>query len=317
MSTINFQQTRTDIINTAYMLLGILGTGQTLRSGDMDLGVTLFNTMIKTYQAQGLHLWNQEEAYLFLDKNQPDYYLGNQYSSPAKACYREDAVLTTLTADAVSGATSLTIGTSSNMTIGDYIGVVLSDNTLYWTTIATIPTSTSVTLTAGLSGASTASKNVYTFTTLIDKPMRIHSSRRVLGTITNPTNIDMEGFSHQEFFSQPNKLARGAPTIYYYQPRKTYGQYHVWPAPDSSQLYIEFTMERGILDLDTATDIPDFPDEWIEVLTWQLALRLAVPFGREDKVSKLTVPLAADLLEGVKGWDSEVGSINFKPSMSS
>ena len=281
----------------------------------MDLGVTLFNSMIKTYQAQGLHLWKREEAYLFLEKDQPDYYLGNQYASPAKACYREDAVLTTLTADALSGATSLTINMSSNMTIGDYIGVVLSDNTLYWTTIATIPTSTSVTLTAGLSGASTSGRNVYTFTTLIDKPLRIHSSRRVQGTISNPSTNDMSIFSHEQYFSQPNKKTSNTPMMCYYQPRKTYGQYHIWPASNTAQTYIEFTMERGILDLDSATDIPDFPDEWTEVLTWQLALRLSVPTGREDKAAKLAIPLAADLLEGVKSWDSEVVSITLRPEM--
>lgn len=316
MSIINFQQTRTEIINTAYTLLGILGTGQTLRSEDMQLGVTLFNAMIKTYQAQGLHLWKKEEVYLFLDKAQPDYYLGNQASSPAKACYREDAVLTTLSSDALISATTLTIGSSTGMTIGDYIGVVLSDNTLFWTTIATIPSSTSVTLVAGLSGASSSNKNVYTFTTLIDKPLRIHSSRRVLGTISNPSTLDMTSFSHEEYYSQPNKKVSNTPLVFYYQPRKTYGQYHIWPATDTAQTYIELTMERGIFDLDSATDIPDFPDEWTEALTWQLAIRLAVPFGREDKAAKLTIPLGAELIQGVLAWDAELNSVNIQLDVS-
>lgn len=317
MSTINFQQTRTDIVNAAYTLLGILGTGQTLRAADMTLGVTLFNMMIKTYQASGLHLWAMEEAYLFLDKNTVDYYLGNQYSSPAKACYREDAVLTTVSSDAAASATSLTVGTTTGMTVGDYIGVVLSDNTLYWTTIATIPTSTTLTLTTGLSGATSSSKNVYTFTTLIDKPMRVHSTRRVLGTVTAPSSVEISMYSHSEYFNQPNKKSSSTPIAYYYQPRKTYGQYHIWPATSTSQTYLEFTMERGLLDLDAGTDIPDFPDEWIEVLTWQLALRLSVPFGREDKVTKLAVPIGADLLSGVSSWDSEPGAINIQVDASS
>lgn len=313
MATINFTQTRTEIIEDAFTSLGILGAGQTLRSEDMTYAVRLFNKMIKTYQAQGLHLWSKEEAYLFLDKDQTDYYLGNQYSSPAKACYREDAVLTTLSADAASGATSLTINSSSNMTIGDYIGVVLSDNTLYWTTIATIPTSTSVTLTAGLTGASTSSKNVYTFTTLIDKPLRIHSTRRVLGTISAPQTLEIAPQSHEEYFNQTNRKSSGTPITYYYQPRKTYGQYHIWPASNTAQTYLEFTMERQILDLDSATDIPDFPDEWLEPITWQLAVRLAPAYGREQKAAQLIVPLGAELLQGVLAWDSEIQSININP----
>lgn len=314
MSIINFQQTRTEIIENAYSLLGLLGEGQTLTSARMTLAVKFFNMMIKTYQAQGLHLWKEEEVYLFLDKNVNDYNLGNLAASPAKACYREDAVLTTLSLNAVTSATSLTLGSTTGMTIGDYIGIVLSDNSLFWTTIATIPTSTTVTITTGLSAASVANKNVYTFTTLIDKPMRIHSVRRVLGSISSPSSIEVSNFSHEEYFRQPNKNLSNTPLAFYYQPRTTYGQFHLWPGSNTSQIYLEVTMERGIFDLDSATDIPDFPDEWIEVLTWQLAVRLAVPYGREDKASKMIVPVGAELLEGVLSWDAEINSVNFQLS---
>lgn len=313
--SINFSQTRTEIIEDAYTLLGILGAGQTLRADDMSLGVRLFNKLVKTYQAQGGHLWNKEEAYLFLDKNVADYYLGDQATIPAKACYREDAILTTLYADASAAATALTVVTTVGMTIGDYIGVVLSDNTLYWTTIATIPTTTTLTLTTGLSGASSANKNVYTFTTLIDKPLKITSVRRVYGTVTNPTATEINNFSHDDFYRQPNRNLSSTPLNFYYQPRKTYGQFHIWPASNTSQNYLEFTMERGLQDLDTATDVPDFPDEWLEPLTYQLAIRLAPAFGKEDKAAKLIIPLGGELINGVLAFDSENNSINIMPEM--
>lgn len=280
----------------------------------MDLGATLFNSMIKTFQAKGLHLWNQEEIYIFLDKSQPDYTLGNQASSPSKACYRSDAVITTLSADAAIAATSLTVSTSSNMTIGDYIGIVLNDNTIQWTTIATIPTSTSVTITAALTGATSSNRNVYAFTTLIDKPLRISSVRRIsFASSISEQALPMQILSHEEYYELPYKRMTGTPTHWYYQPRKTYGEIHMWPATDTAMTYIEATMERGLADLDAGTDIPDFPDEWIEVLTWQLAIRLAVPFGREDKVAKLIIPLGAELMQGIDDWDSEVVSVSFQP----
>lgn len=270
--------------------------------------------MIKTFQAKGFHLWKEEECYLFLDKNNPDYTLGNQASSPAKACYRDDGIITQLSANAVSGATSLTINSSSNMTIGDYIGVVLSDNTLYWTTIATVPTSTSVTLTVGLTGASDSGKNVYTFTTLIDKPLRVSNARRVsFASTVSEQALPMQSLSHAEYYELPYKKMTGTPTHWYYQPLKTYGNIHMWPCTDTAMTYLEFTMERGIFDLDSSTDIPDFPDEWLETLTWQLAIRLAPAYGREQKAAQLIIPLGAELLMGVSDWDAEVDTISFQP----
>lgn len=314
MTTINFSLTAGEMVETAYQHLGAMGDGQVLSSARMTFGLRLLNLMIKSWQNQGLHLWKKEEFYLFLEKNTPDYYLGNQATSPAKACYREDAVLTTLTASPSISATSLSVGTTVGMTIGDYIGIVLSDNTIFWTTIATIPGTTSLTLTSGLSGASLANKNVYTFTTLIDKPMRVLDVRRVLGSVTSPSSIELSSFSHEEYYEQPNKLLSNMPLAFYYQPRKTYGQFHIWPASNTAQTYLEGTMERGLFDIDSKTDVPDFSDEWFEPIIYQLAIRLAPSLGKEDKAAKLIIPQGSAILENALAWDAELNSVNLQLS---
>jgi hypothetical protein len=313
MSTINFSQTQSEVINTAFILLGVLGTGQTLRSEDANLAATLLNMLVKSYQAQGLHVWTEEEAYLFLAKGVPDYYLGNQASSPAYACYKEGAHITQLSAAPLLGDTTLNLTSSAGMTIGDYIGVVLQDFSIQWTTIATIPNGTSVTITVALTQASSVNNNVYSFTTLIDKPLRIPSVRRVLGTAPNPSAIAMSQYSHDEYFRIPTRNLSSVPIVFYHQPRTTYSQFHIWPASNTCQTYLEITMERQLMDINTANTIPDFPDEWLEVLTYQLAVRLAPAYGREDKCNKEIAPLASVLLQQLLAWDSEVVSINLQP----
>lgn len=313
MSVINFSQTQNQIITTAFTLLGVLGTGQVLRADDTALAATLLNMLVKSYQAQGLHLWAEEEAFLFLTKGVPDYYLGNQASSPAFACYKEGAHITQLSTAPAINATTLNLTSTTGMTVGDYIGIVLQDFSLQWTTIATIPNSTSVTINAALTQASAVNNNVYTFTTLIDKPLRIPSVRRVLGTVPNPSAIAMSQYSHDEFFRIPTRNLSSVPIVFYHQPRTTYSQFHIWPASNTCQTYLEITMERQLQDINSGATIPDFPDEWLEVLTYQLAVRLAPAYGREDKCNKEIAPLASVLLDQLLSWDSEVVSINLQP----
>lgn len=312
----SFEQTRQEIIEMSYSHLGMLGEGQVLSAERMQFAINVFNAMIKRYQAKGLHLWAEEEGYVFLDKSQPNYYLGSRYSSPAKACYREDAVITTLSANVAAAGTSVTVGTTTGMTIGDYIGIVQNDLTVFWTTIATIPTSTTLTLTAGITSASSTGKNVYTFTTLIDKPLRMYSARRIsFSSTVSAQALPMLKLSHEEFFDLPYKNMTGTPTHWYYQPRKTYGQLHMWPATDTGMTYLEVTFDRPLEDLSTVSTVPDFPQEWVEPLAFQLAIRLAPRYGKEDKVAKLIVPLGADVLQEALSWDSEDASISFQPRM--
>ena len=70
---------------------------------------------------------------------------------------------TTLTANAIAGATSLTVASTTNMVVNDVIGIQMNDGTgWHWTTIATIPNGTSLTITAGLGFAANSGNVVVT-----------------------------------------------------------------------------------------------------------------------------------------------------------
>src|SRR3990167_7092897 len=112
--SIDYTQTRNEIINEAFALIGVYGTGRTVSAEDMDTANKALNVMVKAYQADGLHLWAKEEAYLFLADNVGEYTLSSATSS-ARACLRSDAVLTELSVAAAASATSLTVESTTDM----------------------------------------------------------------------------------------------------------------------------------------------------------------------------------------------------------
>jgi len=315
--SINFNQTRNELIQDAFQLIGVYGVGRTVSSEDMNFASNILNKMVKAWQAKGLHLWSKEEGTLFIADNVGEYTLSNA-SASARATLRSDTVITEIASGALaSGSTSVTVDSTTDMATSDIIGIVQDDDVVHWSTISTIPSSTTLTIALATTAAAAENSNVYTFTTRINKPLRILSMRRVTGVDAGSTStrseISMVRLSHQDFFNLPNKSTNGTPSHYYYNPDLTDGLLHLWPRPSDPEVYFEFTFERMIEDFDASTNNPDFPSEWLECLTYQLAYRLAPPFGKDK--NKLQ-PEASVMLTDLLNWDAEVTSITIEPDIS-
>lgn len=313
----NFSQACNALITDALQLIGVYGIGRTVSSEDMTLGRNALNKMVKAWATQGLHLWAKSEGVLYLDQYVAKYSLGNA-SGDAKVTAVSDEVITQLNGALATSATSATVDSTTGMTVGDYIGVVMSDNDTHWTTIATLPTSTTLTLTTGVSGACSDNAIVYTFTSKIYKPLRVTGARLVRGIDSGATSSKVENIinlvSYQTYFEMPMKTANGVPNQLHYNPNIDNGTVWVWPRPSDTNYRVEFSYERQIQDLDTATDDFDFPSEWLEPLTWQLAVRLAPFFDREKKLNTI-MPIAVAMLDGLKNWDSENTGIQIIPDI--
>lgn len=309
----NFSQTRNEVILDAFQILGVYGIGRTVSSEDMTFASSMLNKMVKSWITQGLHLWSKEEAVLFTDYNTGEYTLGNA-STHAKATNVSDQIITQLNGAHAASATTLTVDSTTNMAVSDFIGVVTSDNTIHWTTIATIPSSTSLTISSGLDSAASDDGLVYTFTSRINKPMRVLACRRRSGYDTTQNEVVLSPVSHEDYFNLPVKTSNGEPVQYYYNPDLTNGILYLWPRPNNGNTRIHFTYERLIEDLDSTSDDFDFPAEWLEPLTYQLAVRLARPFGKPSAIQDL-LPLASQMLENLKSWDNEIVSIEMIPDL--
>jgi len=314
----NFLQTRTEIINDAFQLLGVYGIGRTISSEDMAFAVSMLNKMVKAWGTKGLHLWDKSEGVLYLTKNVAEYTISDA-STSAYATNISDQVITQLNGAVAASVTALTVNSTTGMTVGDYIGVVLSDKSLHWTTIATIPTSTTLTLTTGVLTAASDDAIIYTFTNRLAKPLRVLSARRASGidllTSSSLVELPMTSIAYEEYFDLPIKTSSGLPNQFHYNPQLLAGKMYVWPRPADCNDRIHFTYERILEDLDNASDNFDFPQEWLECLTYQLAVRLGPAFGKDQRTGQILAPMASNLLGELMDWDSEITSVSLMPDL--
>lgn len=69
----NFNLTRNDAIQEALELIGVLAAGETAPAADITSAARSLNMMLKTWQADGLHLWRQTEGSLTLVSGTQSY----------------------------------------------------------------------------------------------------------------------------------------------------------------------------------------------------------------------------------------------------
>ncbi len=309
MST-DFTQTKTQLIYDAFQRLGVYGIGRTVSAEDISYASNVLNKMVKAWAAEGLHLFAKEEGVLYLVPGASNYLLG----STAKVTLASDEVLTILDGEHLSGISSLTVASTSGMTVADNIGIVLSDGTIHWTTIATISGATSLTINLALTSDASDEALVFTYTNNIEKPLRVLSARKRTGYGTNIIDLPLGPVGYQDYQNFPVKNVGTSPTQYNYKPQNTYGTFYLWPCPSTGAERVHFTYERILTDLDNASDNFDFPPEWLEPIEWQLAIRLARPFGKATALQDL-VPMASAMLDNLKAFDSEKSGIQMMPEV--
>ena len=185
MSTYDFSLTASDVIREALFTCGALGENESPSGQTTTDALRRLNVMIKSWQTQGFHMWARKQTTLFLVPSQTSYSLGPESTDDHWA---ETFYYTALNGAHSSGATSLTVDSSSDMTAGDKIGIELTAGTRQWTTIKTVSSSTVVTLNDALTGAASDDGTVYTYTSRPQRPLKVRMVTR--GPYTGASDID-------------------------------------------------------------------------------------------------------------------------------
>lgn len=304
---VTFNITRDQIITDALRLCQAHGAGQTMSAETVSDATRRLNVMIKAWQGQGLHLWRKTEATIFLTADQQSYTLSST-GDRATNNYLE----TRLNGDHLAAVTTIEVDSTTGMTASDYIGIELTDGTMQWTTISTIVDSNTLTIPGpGLTGAASDDGVVYTFTTKMNRPLRILDARRVVEG--NETPISM--VSRKEYFDLPEKDSTGSAVLAFYDPQLTTGKFYIWPTSDNPVDLIKITYERPIEDFVTTANNPDFPIEWAEALTYGLAVRLYPEYGNDAQRFQQLKAEANEYLMSIISFDSEQESIFLQPVM--
>jgi hypothetical protein len=126
----------------------------------------------------------------------------------------------------------------------------------------------------------------------------------------------MKKMGRSEYMSLPTKTtSEGACTAFYYSPQLSDGYLYVWPVPQDTTDSLAISYIKTIEDFDNSTDDPDFPSEWLDAITYNLAVRIAPAYGISlAKTNPDIMAMAASLLADMQAWDSEEGSVRIVPN---
>lgn len=311
-SSYGFNPVATQIITEALLILAVINEDETPTAGMYKRGLNALNSMVKEWEADGIHVWTEEEAILFLQQGQSRYLIG-----AGSNCHCTDAnsyLLGELASSAASGAGTVTVLDATGLTTGMKFGVTLDSGATFWTTINGAPSGNIVTLAAVLTGSASAQNITFAYTTDIIRPLKIPAARRFQynGLIITPLTPML---SRQEYMDLPQIANPGLVNQCFYNPGGAQtGELLVWNVPSDSSMGLRFTWYRPIQDFTTVDDAPDLPQEWANALQWGLAMELAprysVPPERYDRISTM----AAAKKELVQGWDREPQNIYFQLS---
>lgn len=305
-NSVDFALSRDQIIQAAALETGDVAEGETLGATTVATYALRLNSWVKALMANGAKLWAMKQATLFLADGTAQYSLGATGTHCTNAY-----VQTTLSTDEAALSTSLGLTAFAGMAASDFIGIVLDDGTIHWTTISGAPGATT-TIATGLASAAAAGNVVFTYTSKINRPQRIDGEamywRSAAGQDT-PVKL----ISRAEYAQLSNKSSSGKLVQAFYDPQMTNGQLYVWPAPDNAGDVLRFWYERILEDFDIGTNTPDFAIEWGEALILGLASKMAPSSGmplseRQDLERRATTALVI-----AEGYNKENVSTFFQP----
>ena len=155
---------------------------------------------------------------------------------------------------------------------------------------------------------------------ITDKPLKaiqgFYRNQEVSPYIDTPVLL----LSKQEYNTLGSKYSTGTTNSIFYDVKKLNGLLYVYLTPDlntQTNLGLHLVAQMPLADINAASDIPDFPNEWMNCLVWnladQLALEYGVPMNHRQEISQR----ASIYKEHLSDWDVDNYSTFFAPDFRS
>jgi len=298
----NFTITRSDIITSALEKIGEYDIGEVPSGADTSSASRALNLMIMAWLTKGADLFLRETVTIFLQPQQQSYLLGPSSTDHATTSYVE----TTLSAAEAAAQTVISVTSETGMTVADNIGIKLDDDSIHWSTIASLAP---LTINDALPSGAASGNKVYAYTTKSYRPQKIvYAYRR--DTSSQDTPVDLIGEIAYRGLS--DKASEGPVNQAWYHPTLTNGTLYTWPVDGGSSVdKLIIVQQVRPDDFDANADNPEFPVEWGEALVYGLADRVAPSYGipRNDRL--LLKAEAAEKLSDALDYDVENASVIF------
>lgn len=155
---------------------------------------------------------------------------------------------------------------------------------------------------------------------ITDRPLKIIQGFYRNKQTTPYIDIPVMVVSKQEYNVLGSKYSTGTANTIFYDVKKLNGILYVYLTPDANtqtNIELHIVVQLPLDDLTTALGVPDFPNEWMNCLVWnladQLALEYGVPMNSRQEISQ-RANTYKDLLSD---WDVESSSTFFSPDFRS
>lgn len=308
-SSVNFTMTRNQIVTDALMMIGALGEEEAIDNSTLEIADRQLNRLIKHFENQALHIWKRTEAVVFLQQGQRTYTLGSGSTDHAT----ETVNTTTISAGMALGATVISVSSNSGININDYIGIILDNGSLQWSTVTATATGT-VTISNALTGSAALGNYIFTYTTNINKPLDVYQVRNY--NFSSKNEYEIKKTSYEEYQALSNKDVQGSnPNQWVYSRQRTTGQLLIYPPPQNVITYARITYAKPLEDLDNPQDESDVPVEWLDYLVAKLALRLAPTYGKIGSNAYAQLQGNVKEMENeVLAFDNEKSSVKLQPA---
>jgi hypothetical protein len=189
---------------------------------------------------------------------------------------------------------------------GSKIGIQLDDGTRQWTQciskddVADPPT---IIISDDLASDAATGNIVYAYTTDIDRPMRVTSTR--FSSFVTSSEIPTNQWARGEYFDQPDKDSQGTVLQWYYDPQLSQGALYVWQVAGNVNNVLRFTYIRPLQISTELLDATDIPSEWDNPLVWNLAKELTIEYPVSDGRYARIDERATNTLNAVLEFDME------------
>lgn len=252
--------------------IGALGDGETPSATQLSEGSKWLNMLVKAKMADGMPLWALKTGYILPQTGVSTVTLGPT-GTHATLSYTQ----TTTSAAASSGASTIVVTSATGFTSTYNIGIELSDSTMQWTTINGAPAGTTITLATTLTGAVSSGAQVYVYQTKLQRPLRIIDA--YLFNVVDSTQHRINIVARSDLDSLGNPTDASIPNQLYYDPQLDNGVVGLYPRFLTGDYLIKVKFHRPFEDFDSASDTPDFPQEYYLPLVVSLSSLLAPKNG--------------------------------------
>lgn len=306
----DYSVTASTVITEMLEQLGVLSNGETLSASDEASCLRTLNMMVKQWSANfdfapGLKAFSRKVGYVFLQKSQGSYTLGGSGNN-ASLSY----IQTTLSTDEALGSTSLSLTSFAGMTAGDYIGIVLNDGSIHWTTISGTPAAPT-TITTGLASAASAGNVVFTYTTKLIRPLIIENCA-LRDIYLTDTPLDTMTPDYYERIAV--KGTDGTPSRFRYDNTLTNGTIYLDVEPSDVTNVLRVMFLAPAEDYDAASNDIAYPQEWLLALALGLG-KLCAPKFNASMWTALHESSFGEALAIARGSYAETTEIYFQPGL--